>query len=56
VWLPVALSLAAYLVMGYGVGKPYGEAGDPSYFIRAGQAGPRPHNDSPGWMRWNDSC
>jgi hypothetical protein len=33
----VALALAAYLVMGYGVGKPYGEAGDPSYFIRAGQ-------------------
>jgi hypothetical protein len=36
-FLPVALALLAYLVIGYGVGRPYGKEGDPSYFIRAGQ-------------------
>lgn len=35
--LPVLLALAVYLVLGYGVGRPYGKEGDPSYFIRAGQ-------------------
>ncbi|MBN1527613.1 MAG: hypothetical protein JW895_01030 [Thermoleophilaceae bacterium] len=36
--LPVALALVVYLVLGYGVGRPFGEAGDPTYFIHAGQA------------------
>ena len=36
-WLPLLVTVVIYLVLGYGVGRPVGEAGDPSYFIRAGQ-------------------
>ena len=34
--LPLLVAALAYLVLGYGYGKPFGQAGDPSYFIKAG--------------------
>lgn len=35
--LPVLAAILIYAVVGYGVGRPVGKEGDPSYFIRAGQ-------------------
>jgi hypothetical protein len=35
--LPLLAVVIAYLVVGYGAGRPAGKAGDPSYFIHAGQ-------------------
>ncbi len=35
--LPLLAVLIAYLVVGYSAGRPAGKAGDPSYFIHAGQ-------------------
>jgi hypothetical protein len=36
--LPVVVALLAYLLIGWGAGRPSGIAGDPSFFIKAGDA------------------
>jgi hypothetical protein len=42
IWAMLAVAAVIYLEAGYGYGKPFGSAGEPSFFIRAGSdyAGP----------------